>query len=239
MNLCVTILAGGLGKRMQSSLPKVLHLWKGKPMLVHVIEQSLFLNPSTILIVTGKFNDLIQETVSKYVSSTKLQFVMQETPLGTGHAVQCCLPYIKKEDDVLILNGDTPNIQQKLLTNFISINKNALITCTFDDPEGYGRIVVNRENQIEKIVEEKDASEEEKGIQQVNSGIYKINGEDLLELIPKIDNHNKQNEYYLTTIIELLNKHKRQICAHLISKEDNAYVKGVNTKEQLEYLEKM
>ena len=243
MNLVVTILAGGLGKRMQSNLPKVLHLFKGKPMLVHIIEQSYNLKPSKILIITGKYNDLIQETLRKYFDENlfnQFTFVIQETPLGTGHAINCCLPYYSENETVLILNGDTPKLNQSLLEKFLfSSNENLLMTCVLDNPYGYGRIINNKKNEIQKIVEEKDANIEEKKINIVNSGIYKIKGDHLKKYIPLIKNDNKQQEYYLTDIIEILIKNNTHILNYTILKEENNLILGVNTKEQLENLENL
>ena len=243
MNLVVTILAGGLGKRMKSDLPKVLHLFKEKPMLVHIIEQSLTLKPCKIIIITGKFNTIIQETLRNFFDEKQFSqfiFVIQETPLGTGHAVSCCLSNYTKNEDVLILNGDTPKLNQTLLEKFIYSSKdNLLMTCELDNPYGYGRIIKNKDNQIEKIVEEKDASQEEREIKNVNSGIYKIKGEHLINYIPLIQNNNKQNEYYLTDIIEILLNKNESIFNYTISKEENNLILGVNTKEQLEDLEKL
>ena len=243
MNLVITILAGGLGKRMKSDLPKVLHLFKEKPMIVHIIEQSFKLKPNKIIIITGKFNDIIQETLRNYFDEEQFKqfiFVIQETPLGTGHAVSCCLSNYSKNENVLILNGDTPKLNQSLLEKFIYSSKdNLLMTCELDDPHGYGRIIKNKKNQIQKIVEEKDASEEERKIKNVNSGIYKIKGEHLINYIPLIENKNKQNEYYLTDIIEILLKNNEQLLNYTISKEENNLILGVNTKEQLEDLENL
>lgn len=243
MNLVVTLLAGGLGKRMNSDIPKVLHLFKGKPMLVHIIENSLLLNPSKIIIVTGKYDKLIQDTVKKYIDESlfnQLKYVVQTTPLGTGHAIKCCLDHYSTTDNVLILNGDTPKINQYLLEKFIhSSSDNSLLTCVLKNPHGYGRIITHNNNEILKIVEEKDATEEEKGVKLVNSGIYKIKGDDLKKYIPLIQNNNKQSEYYLTTLVELLIESNKKINSYIIPESENELILGVNTKEQLEDLEKM
>ena len=243
MKLTVCILAGGLGKRMKSNLPKVCHLFKNKPMVVHVINIALELKPEKIIIITGKYNEIIQETIKKYIDIklfNKLSFVEQNEPLGTGHAVKCSLKDYNIDENVLILNGDTPNLSTKLLGEFVnnsSINK--LLISEVDDSYGYGRIIMNNKNEIQKIVEEKDASEEEKKINKINSGIYLIQSKYLLEFIPLIQNNNKSNEYYLTDIIEIMINHKINIFGYLIDKKDNNLILGVNTIEQLNNLEEM
>tara|TARA_A100001035_G_C27702489_1_gene463181 strand:+ start:274 stop:1065 length:792 start_codon:yes stop_codon:yes gene_type:complete len=242
MNLTICILAGGEGKRMKSTLPKVLHLFKNKPMIVNIIEKSLELNPIKIIIVTGKHNDLIKDTIKQFIDNnffSKLVFVIQETPLGTGHAILCTLEKYIDNEMVLILNGDTPNITTNLLKKFINKNENRLLISEIDFPSGYGRVVMNAQNEILKIVEEKDASETEKKINKINSGIYYLKSIDLINYVPKIANNNKQNEYYLTDIVEIMVKNNNKINGFLINKEDNNLILGVNTIEQLNNLEKL
>ncbi len=242
MKLSICILAGGEGKRMNSTLPKVCHLFKNKPMIVHVIIQALLLNPLKIIIVTGKHNELIQKTIKQYIDYTnynKISFVIQENPMGTGHAMLCTLNEYLIDDKVLILNGDSPNITSELLGKFINQGDNKILISEIDNPFGYGRIIMNDKNEIRKIVEEKDASEEEKKINKVNSGIYLIESKNLIKYIPMIKNNNKQKEFYLTDIIEvMLNDHK-EINGYLIKKEDNNLILGVNTIEQLNNLEEI
>ena len=243
MKLTVCILAGGLGKRMNSTLPKVCHLFKNRPMIVHVIYNALELKAEKIIIITGKYNEIIQETIKKYIDIelfSKLLFVEQNEPLGTGHAVKCSLKEYNIDENVLILNGDTPNLSNKLLSKFVNDNSiNKLLISEIDNPCGYGRIIMNNKNEIQKIVEEKDASEEEKKINKINSGIYLIQSKYLLEFIPLIQNNNKSNEYYLTDIIEIMINHKINIYGYLIDKKDNNLILGVNTIEQLNNLEEM
>ena len=243
MKLTICILAGGLGKRMNSTLPKVCHLFKNKPMIVHIINNALELVAHKIIIITGKFNDIIQETIKKYIdieSFNKLIFVEQNEPLGTGHAVKCSLKEYNDDENVLILNGDTPNLSTRLLTEFINYNfSNKLLISEVNNPYGYGRIVMNDSNDIQKIVEEKDASEHEKKINKINSGIYLIESKYLLEFIPLIKNNNKSKEYYLTDIIEIMINNNINIHGYLINKKDNNLILGINTLEQLNNLEKM
>jgi len=243
MKLNICILAGGEGKRMKSDLPKVCHLFKNKPMIVHIIEKSLELNADKIIIITGKHNLKIQETIQKYISTDifeKLKFVIQETPLGTGHAVQCTLNEYNNNVNVLILNGDTPNLSIQLLNKFISsIGDNKLLISEIDNPTGYGRIIMDNKNQIIKIVEEKDCNDEERKTNKINSGIYLLNSNDLKKYLPLLKNNNKSKEYYLTDIIEIFRNNQIYTNGYLIEKYENDFILGVNTKEQLMNLEKM
>ena len=127
-NLVITILAAGEGKRMKSDIPKVLHLFNGRPMLVRIIETTLLLNPKKIVIITGKYNALIKNILSTFfdINNSIIEFVIQTTPLGTGDAIRGCLSCYEKDDKVLILNGDMPLINKEVLEKFI------LNSCGFD-----------------------------------------------------------------------------------------------------------
>jgi UDP-N-acetylglucosamine diphosphorylase/glucosamine-1-phosphate N-acetyltransferase len=237
MDTIVVIMAGGLGKRMNSELPKVLHTVHGKPMLSHVIEQSLALNPFKLFIVVGKYKKVIEQTIGQL--KDKVEFIVQPEPLGTGHAIQCCreelLNYDKK---VLILSGDVPLLtsatMQKMLTN---VNHVKIVTTVLDNPYGYGRVVEN--GGLVRIVEEKDASEEEKQIKNVNCGIYVIESSLLCTYLPLLQNNNKQNEYYLTDIIELIQGQPISVDTYTVPQEQQYEIMGVNTIEQLTELEKL
>ena len=242
MRLTVCILAGGEGKRMKSNLPKVLHLFKHKPMIVHIIEKSLELNPEKIIIITGRHNNLIQKTIGQFIDKNKfnkLSFVIQQNPMGTGHAVSCTLNEYVNNESVLILNGDTPNLTKELLFTMIPNHNNKILISEIDDPTGYGRIILNNQNNIVKIVEEKDANKQEKDVKLINSGIYFIESKNLIKYIPLIKNKNIQSEYYLTDIIELMILDNIDIKGYLINKDDNQLILGVNTVEQLHNLEKL
>ena len=246
-NLLITILAGGEGKRMNSTLPKVLVEFNKKPMLIGILEECLKLNPNKIVVVTGKHHAQIVNKVNAYfidiIDKTDIIFVKQPEQKGTGNAVACCLDTYSYDDNVLIINGDTPNLKFEILQHFIhqlylKDSTNGLISCEYDDPTGYGRIITDNDNMVEKIVEEKDATEEEKKINLINTGIYFVKGVSLKELIPLIKNDNVQNEYYLTDLISLCYQYKNQrIYNMILSKGNIKYVLGVNTKKQLEELE--
>jgi len=244
-NMKICILAGGQGKRMKSELPKVCVSFKGLPMIVHVIHVSLKLNPNKIIIITGKFNDIIQQTIKPWINIDdfdKLEFVIQEKPLGTGHAVKCSLgsyDYNNSKEEVLILNGDCPNLDAELLSNFIEYKSgfNKLLISEINNPYGYGRILMNNKNEILKIVEEKDANEDERKVNKINSGIYLLRSIDLIKYMLFITNNNKSNEYYLTDIIEIMMNNCISTYGYLINKEFNNKILGINTIEQLKELE--
>ena len=232
--MIVLILAGGMGKRMQSDKPKVLIDIFGKPMIVRLIKRALLLNPTKIIIVTSK-NPIIQETVeSFYPDNINIEFCIQENPFGTGNAVKCCLDKIDKGDKVFILCGDIPflstNLMKKLVDN---TDVCGLLTVELDDPKGFGRII--EKNNSLAIVEEKDCDDEQRKVNIVNTGIYCMMGNLIHEYIHQIENKNKQNEYYFTDIIGLIGK-SHKIQAIRVSEDEKTQVMGVNTKEELERL---
>ena len=236
--LQIVILAGGLGKRMESSLPKVLHLVQDKPMCVHVLEKAIQLNPQHIYIVVGKYKEIIQETIQKYISFDNLVFVNQEIPQGTGHALLCAKDELlknNKKDKVLVLCGDVPLLSLTTMNKMIQETycQASLLTTSYDNPHGYGRIITNKDNVFQKIVEEKDCNEEQRKINLVNGGVYCFELGILCEYLPKITNQNSQNEYYLTDIFELFEKSSS---INMIFLQDNKELIGINTKEQLKYV---
>lgn len=237
-SITVTILAAGQGKRMQSSLPKVLHLFKGKPMLVRIIETVRQLSPQKIIVVTGKFHDIIQACLLKYMRIGDITFVQQSEPKGTGHAILCCLPEYKDSEKVLIVNGDMPLMNTETLIKIVECDSDvSVLTAFFENPHGYGRAITNKRGDLLEIIEEKDCSEAEKLINIINTGIYCIHSLYLNEFIPKINNENTQQEYYLTDIIKLLKNRFIQVKAIQLKENENIYVSGVNTKEELTELE--
>ena len=247
-SLVVTIMAGGEGKRMRSNLPKVLHLFRGKPMLAWVIEASMTLSPKKIVVITGKFHEQIIRTLSEYMDIFGLVFIQQKKPLGTGDAIKSSLGQYEMGDRVLILNGDTPLINQSVLETFVNNAKTSCVVLStrLENPHGYGRIIC-QEGYFVGIIEEKDANIEQKKINQVNAGLYLISGEVLHMYIPKITNENNQKEYYLTDIIGLVNGSEyKEITGHQVSTvliEDDENIRGrlrgINSPEELHELEKI
>ena len=241
----VVIMAGGLGKRMNSELPKVLHDVSGLPMLVRVIQTALMLSPTKIYIVVGKYSQIIKEYLIKYEIMDSVEFIFQEQALGTGHAIQCCYPYlyeslsINQDKKVLILSGDVPLIQPDLLRGLLdSCDENciaSIMTTQMSKPHGYGRII-QEDGVFKKIAEEKDCNDLERNCKIVNAGIYVFDVEYLCEYIFKLDTNNAQKEYYLTDIFEIIlhNEPNKSINTHQVPYERQYELEGVNTKEQLD-----
>ena len=228
--LTTVILAAGHGKRMKSSLPKVLHKISGKPMVEHVVDVARSVESDNIICVVGHGRDIVIDSL-KHLD---LKFVVQEEQLGTGHAVMMADEFIK-EGDVLVLFGDVPLLSEKTLMLFVDehrFNKNdaSVLTTILNDPSGYGRIVRN-EGKVEKIVEHKDATIAERAICEINSGIMIVKAHLLKAMLSRLDNNNEQREYYLTDVFELINKSGGKVDAFIA--EDDFEVMGVNDRYQL------
>ena len=234
----VTILAGGDGKRMQTVGSKVLCPFLGEPMIIRILKVVLSLQPNKILLVVGKHKDKIKDTIDSFIQDTfVIEYVDQPSPLGTGDAVNCCLPYYLETDRILILNGDMPCITREFLEMFLlrtSIQSCSMMVSTVENPYGYGRIVCDSGGEFQKIVEHKDCTEEEAAIKKINTGIYLVSGYLLLEYIPMISNDNFQKEYYLTDLFFYIKKYSKiPINIFKIYSGLNRFVYGVNTSEEL------
>jgi UDP-N-acetylglucosamine diphosphorylase/glucosamine-1-phosphate N-acetyltransferase len=244
--LVVVIMAGGLGKRMDSDLPKVLHKIGKIPMIVRLLMKLKILEKkhkiNKILIIVGKHREIIEKTIEEYLATDVITFIDQPNPLGTGHAIQCCIEELKQYTyhNALILSGDVPLLSAELMYNMVKkVSTVRLMTAVFLNPYGYGRIVEYQDT-FEKIVEEKDCVEEERQIQKVNCGIYTFDCQVLCKYLPHLKNHNAQKEYYLTDILEIIkNNEKVNIEMYNIEKENHHETIGVNTKAQLDELEKI
>jgi UDP-N-acetylglucosamine diphosphorylase/glucosamine-1-phosphate N-acetyltransferase len=239
MNSVIVIMAGGLGKRMNSNIPKVLHLIHNKPMIIHIIEKAIQLKPEKIYIVAGIFLPVIEHAICLYNLLNHITFIEQKNPLGTGHAIQCCKPFLQQHNNTntIILSGDVPLIETDTIKHLLNIEKYVkVLTSYVENPSGYGRIIeVN--NIFEKIVEEKDCTSNEKLINKINSGIYCFNTNILCKYIMQINNNNNQNEFYLTDIIEIIkNKENITIEQYNINEKNSYQILGVNTEEQLKQL---
>ncbi|MDH5389274.1 MAG: bifunctional UDP-N-acetylglucosamine diphosphorylase/glucosamine-1-phosphate N-acetyltransferase GlmU [Gammaproteobacteria bacterium] len=235
MNLSVIILAAGQGTRMKSSLPKVMHRIAGTPMLEHVYQRSLELGADDIHVVYGHGGEHLRETCSDF----KVDWVLQKAQLGTAHAVQQASPKIDADSVALVLYGDVPLIKTetlKTLVKKVSDNNIALLTVDLDDPTGYGRIVRDGDK-VTSIVEHKDASENQRYITEVNTGILALRAGYLNECLSKIDNNNSQGEYYLTDIIALAVADGNQV---FTAQPENSFeVEGINDRKQLAKLERI
>lgn len=240
-NLVITIMAAGEGKRMNSDIPKILHKFNDTPMIVRIIQQVMPLNANKYIIITGKFDKMIQTEIQKYLNKEdfdKLIFVQQKNPKGTGDAIRSCIDLYDESSKVLILNGDMPLIRRETIEEFIVYkNQNSIFVAELENPFGYGRII--KKNNFIQIVEEKDCDNDEKNIKLVNVGIYFINGSLLKKYIPTINNNNKQNEYYLTDIVEIIQKNENiPILTYTIEQKKLIEISGVNTQQELIDLEK-
>jgi len=231
----VVILAAGMGKRMQSDLPKVLHALAGKPLLSHVIDTARKLSPSRCCVVYGHGGD----KVPTQLAADDLQFVLQEPQLGTGHAVMQAVSKLNEDQPTLVLYGDVPLTTVatlRTLTEKAGNEKLAILTIAMDDPTGYGRIV-REQNKIIRIVEQKDATDLERQIREVNTGILVAPTRQLKNWLSQLSNHNAQGEYYLTDIIALAVKDKVVIES---TQPSHAWeTLGVNSKVQLAELERI
>jgi UDP-N-acetylglucosamine diphosphorylase/glucosamine-1-phosphate N-acetyltransferase len=239
--LVVVILAGGLGKRMNSEIPKVLHLIGGEPMLVKIVKESQKLQPKKILIVVGKYYQLIKETLEKYIVLDKITFIFQETPLGTGDALKCCIPNLNDytNSKILVLSGDVPLLKDNTMRDIIhsTVNNLCITATSIQNPLGYGRIIKDEKtNNFIAIVEEKDCTERQRLIKLVNCGIYVFSHFSLVNYLPKITNDNLQNEYYLTDIVGLLVNDGYKVDTVEIPETKQYEILGVNTIEQLNEL---
>ncbi len=204
--LNVVILAAGLGKRMQSDLPKVLHRIAGRSMLSHVLDSARQLEPGCVTVVVGHGAEEVQ---AAYAEHPGLAFALQRPQHGTGHAVQQAVPQLQggdqADDATLVLYGDVPLVQPETLRRLLAARGQgvAVLTEVLDDATGYGRIVRDAQGQVVSIVEHKDASEAQRAIKEVNTGILVAPTAKLKDWLGRIDNNNAQGEYYLTDIIAL------------------------------------
>ncbi|PWC19424.1 bifunctional UDP-N-acetylglucosamine diphosphorylase/glucosamine-1-phosphate N-acetyltransferase GlmU [Brenneria corticis] len=233
--MSVVILAAGKGTRMYSDLPKVLHPLAGKPMVQHVIDAAMTIGAQHVHLVYGHGGDLLKQTLSDQA----LNWVLQAEQLGTGHAMQQAAPYFADDEDILMLYGDVPLISPPTLRRLLQSKPQGgigLLTVKLDDPTGYGRIV--RENgAIVGIVEHKDASEEQRRINEINTGILVANGKDLQRWLSQLKNDNTQGEYYITDIIATAAAEGRSVVA--VHPERLSEVEGVNNRLQLAALERV
>jgi bifunctional UDP-N-acetylglucosamine pyrophosphorylase/glucosamine-1-phosphate N-acetyltransferase len=198
--LQVVILAAGQGKRMYSDLPKVLHPLAGKPLLTHAIDAARALQPHRLCVVVGHGAAKVRESLS----GADLSWALQEQQLGTGHAVMQALPNLVAEGTVLVLYGDVPLISAATLRALVDAangGRLALLTQHLDQPKGYGRIVRDAAGRVTRIVEEKDASDSERSIREVNTGILALPRAKLEQWLGRLRNDNAQGEYYLTDVI--------------------------------------
>ena len=234
MSTTVIILAAGKGTRMRSQLPKVLQPLAGRPLLGHVIDTAQKIKADNIITIYGHGGDRVQAVFA----DQKITWVEQAEQLGTGHAVKVTLPVLPQDGISLILSGDVPCISQTTLQNLLDTTQDkgiGLVTLTLSDATGYGRIVRNN-GQIQAIVEHKDASDEQRQIKEINTGIYAVSNAKLHEWLPNLSNNNAQGEYYLTDIVAMALADGMTVAS--VEPEQAFEVEGVNDRLQLATLER-
>ena len=244
--LDVVIMAAGKGTRMKSNLPKVLHRLGGRALLAHVLDCAAQLSARQAVVITGHGAMQVEaacEARTRSAADLGVKFVRQEPQLGTGHAVQQALPELQDDGVTLVLSGDVPLTQAATLQALLAQSSGqrlALLTLNMIDPTGYGRIVragTQPSSQVRAIVEHKDASDDERAIHEIYSGIMAVPTRLLRRWLARLDNQNAQNEYYLTDIVKFAVEDGVAVVAHQIT--DAAQVAGVNSPVQLAELERV
>ena len=231
--LNIVILAAGKGTRMYSEKPKVLHALAGRPLVQHVLDCATALQPQQVCVVYGHGGEAVPQAMRQYAA----QFVIQEPQLGTGHAVQQAMPHLADAGQTLVLYGDVPLIQHSTLHQMLQAAGGlVLLTVDLDNPAGYGRIVRNEQGDVLSIVEEKDASPEQREIREVNTGILLAPTGKLREWLANLRNDNAQGEYYLTDIVGMAVR--QGIAVHTVQPAHEWEIHGINSKAQLAVLER-
>lgn len=237
MKLAVVVLAAGFGRRMKSSVPKVLHPLLGCPIIKYVLDTVSELSPVQTVVVVGHGAQEVKDSIG----ANGIKYSHQKKQLGTGHAASCARSELLKfKGNVLIVNGDFPLITSKSLKKFLkahekSGSKLSVLTATMDDPKGYGRIVRDEKGSLDRIVEEKDASSKQREIIEINSGTYLAGSEILWPLLRGIKPQNRQKEYYLTDIIGIARKRKLAVSA--VRVWDSSEILGINDRVELSQIE--
>ncbi len=244
--LDVLILAAGLGTRMRSNLAKVLHKIDSRPLINHVCLTATALAPRRIYVVIGHQGEDVKHAVLEELDSAHAAFVWQKEQLGTGHAVNAAREFLENEDStLLILSGDVPMIRAETLAALVQQHYHhrgrgaacTILTVKLDDPSGYGRVVRDDAGFFSKIVEQKDATDEQKQIREINSGIYCFDTKKLFAALSKVQNDNVQGEYYLTDVPSLLREAGEDIS--LYNHTDAREVSGINNRAELADLERI
>jgi len=234
MALEILILAAGLGKRMRSDLPKVLHPLAGRPLLAHVVDTARELSPRRIVVVHGHGAAQVKEAFPE----DDLEWVLQAEQLGTAHAVMQAMPRVSPDAKVLILYGDVPLVRAATLNRLLDAADDglALLTAELEDPAAYGRVVRDAAGRLKRVVELRDASPVEREIREINAGFYALSAKRLSAWLKRIDDRNAQKEYYLTDLVALAVGDGVPVAA--VKVEDAWEAAGVNSKAELAALER-
>lgn len=234
------IMAAGKGTRMKdSSKPKVMFEVNGKPMVEHVVELAQSLGAERIITIVGFQREALYSHLENV--APMVEFAVQDPQLGTGHAIMQAEPFLRRyEGDVLVLSGDVPILSAKTILNLIEHHRDnnaagTILTAMMDDPAGYGRILRSKSGYVLGIVEHKDATDEQKKIKEINSGIYLFDSRYLFSSLQHINPHNAQNEYYLPDVFSHFWRQKLVVAA--MATDDPNEIRGVNTVEQLQEAE--
>lgn len=243
LQVAAIILAAGKGKRMNSDLPKVLHTIRGRPMLFHVIDAVRSVGPERVVVVTGYAAESVEAAVAGDASGAGVEFVRQYEQLGTGHAViQAEATLAGCEGEVLVLNGDVPGLTSATLTSLLDFHRRekataTVVTAKLEDPTGYGRIVRSSEGHLEKIVEHRDATDDERTINEINSGLFCFDASSLFAALKQTNRKNAQNEFYLTDVVAVLSNDGKRVSAFCV--DDQSEILGVNDVEELATLRRL
>lgn len=240
--LNVLIMAAGLGTRMKSKRAKVLHEFGGSPLIAHVVRAAQALNPRSIITIVGHQAEEVERAVLAEAGDLA-SFVTQAKQRGTGDAVESARGKLENSDSlVLVLSGDVPMIKAETLRNFIEHHNNARADCSIlsvrlENPTGYGRIIRDQNDAFQKIVEQRDATEEQRQVKEINSGIYCFDAKQLFGALRNVEPANDQGEYYLTDVAEIILRHGGRVSVFLHN--DAREVSGINTRAELAEFENL
>jgi bifunctional UDP-N-acetylglucosamine pyrophosphorylase/glucosamine-1-phosphate N-acetyltransferase len=240
--LNVLVMAAGLGTRMKSNRAKVLHELGGRPLIAHVVRTAQSLDPQTILVVVGHQAEEVEQAVLSEIGELA-SFAIQAQQRGTGDAVESARRQLEDSNSlVLLLSGDVPLIRAETLQKLVEHHRTTNAACTIlavrlENPTGYGRIIRDEQGAFEKIVEQKDASEEERKVREINSGIYCFESKDLFDALKRVEPKNQQGEYYLTDVAEILKANGRRV--EVVIHTDARELSGINTRAELAEFENL
>ena len=235
--LAVVIMAAGKGTRMKNpDMAKVMYQINGKPMIEHVVDLALDLESENTVVVVGWQKDSVIEHLAS--TGKRVTCVVQSPQLGTGHAAMQAEPALRDfEGDVLVLSGDVPMLRFTTVRDLLTLHRAkdasaTVLTAILDDASGYGRIMRNSDGTVISIIEDKDATEEQRAIREINSGIYVFNKSDLFQGLTHITPNNVQKEYYLTDVFDYFRQKNLRVCA--VTAKNAQEIQGINTLQQLE-----